>query len=97
MFFSSEQYKNIYTSGSQPARFYGNAKTHKLKPESDKLSFRPLHASMGEYNYKLTKCLLSIMDLVISGDHSTKDSCSLCKEIKKCKLLWWIFNNLWYM
>ena len=82
VFFSSEQYKNIYTSGSQPARLYGNAMTHKLKPESDKLSFRPLVASMGAYNYKLTKFLLSIMDLVISGDHSTKDSFLLCKEIK---------------
>ena len=34
-FLSSEQYENIYPSGSLPARLYGNPKTHKLKSESD--------------------------------------------------------------
>ena len=29
--FSKEQYGNIYPNGSQPARLYGNPKTHQLK------------------------------------------------------------------
>ena len=82
-FFSKEQYENIYPSGSQPARLYGNPKTHKLKSESDKLTFRPIVSSIGAYNYKLAKFLTSMLDPVIPKDHCTKDSFSFCKEIKK--------------
>ena len=82
-FFSKEQYENIYPSGSQPARLYGNPKTHKLKSESDKLTFRPIVSSIGAYNYKLAKFLTSMLDPVIPIDHWTKDSFSFCKVIKK--------------
>ena len=46
-FSSKEQYENIYPSGSQPDRLYGNPKTHKLKSEWDKLIFRPIVSSIG--------------------------------------------------
>ena len=82
-FFSKEQYENIYPSGSQPARLYGNPKTHKLKSESDKLTFRPIVSSIGAYSYKLDKFLTSMLDPVIPKDHCTKDSFLFCKEIKK--------------
>ena len=77
-FFSEEQYEKIYPSGSQPARLYGNHKTHKLKSESDKLTFRPIVSSIGAYNYK-PKFLTSMLDPVIPKDHCTKDSFSFCK------------------
>ena len=64
-FFSKEQYENIYPSGSQPARLYGNPKTHKLKSESDKLTFPPIVLSIGAYKYKLTKFLTSRLDPVV--------------------------------
>ena len=82
-FFSKEQYENIYRSGSQPARLYGNHKTHKLKSESDNLTFCPIVSSIGAYNYKLTKFLTRMLDPVIPKDHCTKDYFSFCKEIKK--------------
>ena len=82
-FFSKKQYENIYLSGSQPARLYGNHKTHKLMSESNKLTFHPIVSSIGAYNYKLAKFLTSMLDLVILKDHCTKDSLSFCKEIKK--------------
>ena len=84
-FFSKEQYENIYPSGSQPTRLYGNPKTCKLKSESDKLAFRPIVSSIGTYNYKLAKFLTSILDPVTPKDHCTKDSFSFCKEIKKVR------------
>ena len=64
-FFSKEQYENIYPSGSQQARLYGNPKTHKLKSESQKLAFPPIVLSIGLYKYKLTKFLTSMLDPVI--------------------------------
>ena len=42
-----EQYEKIYPCGPQPARLYGNPKTHKLKSEWDKLTFRPIVSSIG--------------------------------------------------
>ena len=56
---------------------------HKLKSESDKLTFRPIVSSIGAYNYKLAKFLTSMLDDVIPKDHCTKDSFSFCKKIKK--------------
>ena len=81
--FSKKQYENIYSSGSQPARLYGNPRSHKLKSESDKLTFRLIVSSIGAYNYKLDKFLTSMLEPVIPKDHCTKDSFSFCKEIKK--------------
>ena len=38
-----EQYKQIYPSGSNPGKFYGTAKVHKVKPdETDKLNKLPV-------------------------------------------------------
>ena len=63
-----------YPSDSQPARLYGNPKTHKLKSESDKLTCRPIVSSIGAYNYKLAILLTTMLDSVIPKDHGTKDS-----------------------
>ena len=82
-FFSKEKYENLYPSGSQPARLYGNPKTHKLKSQSDKLTFRPVVSFIGAYNYTLAKFLTSMLDPAIPKDHCSKDSFSFCKEIKK--------------
>ena len=72
-----------YPGGSQPARLYGNPKTHKLKSELDKLTFYPMVSFIGTYNYKLAKFLTSMLDPVIPKDHCTKDSFLFCKDIKK--------------
>ena len=82
-FFSKEKEESIYYSSSHPASLCGNPKTHKLKPESDKLTLRPIVSSIGAYNCKVAKFLTSMLDPVISKDHCTKSSFSFCKEIKK--------------
>ena len=55
---------------------YNNSKTHNLKFDSHKLTFRPKVSPMGENNYKLDKFLISMLDPVIPKDHCTKDSFS---------------------
>ena len=79
-FFSKEKYENIYPNGAQPARLYGNPKTHKLKSDLDKLTFHPIVSSIDAYNYKLAKFLTSMLDPFIPKDQG---SFSFCKEIKK--------------
>ena len=82
-FFTKDQYDKIYPCGSQPARLYGNPKTHKLKSPSDKLTFRPIVSSICAYNYNLAKFLTDMLDPVIPKDYCAKDSFSFSKEIKE--------------
>ena len=82
-FFSKEWYENICPSGSQPARLCSNPTTYKLKSESDKLTFRPIVSSIGAYNYRLAKFLISLLDPVIPKDHCAKDSFSFRNKVKK--------------
>ena len=79
-FFTKDQYDRIYPCGSQQARLYGNPKTHKLNPPSDKLTFRPIVSSIGAYNYNLAKFLTDMLDPVIPKEHCAKDSARRSKR-----------------
>ena len=87
-------YSNPYPSGSQPARLYDNPKTHKLKSESDKLTFRPIVSSIGSHHYMLAKFLTSMLAPVIPEDHSTKGLIFIVQGNKKGKFHQQVFNIL---
>ena len=74
--FDENTYKKIYTYDSKPATISGLPKTHKMLFDSDDFSLRPIIASIGTYNYNLTKFLTEIFHPVISKEHCTKDSFS---------------------
>ena len=82
---SLEEVKNVTRIFSTYVenRLYSNPETHKLKSESEKLTFHLIVSSAGTYNYKLAKFLTSMLNPFIPKDHCTKDSFSFCKEIKK--------------
>ena len=52
-FISEQEYHLCYPTGSQPARMYGLPKVHK-----ERLSFRPILAATGTFNYKLAQLLV---------------------------------------
>ena len=54
-------YRNIYPTGSQPARFYGLPKLHKKREAGAPPPLRPIVSSIGAYNYNLSKYLTSIL------------------------------------
>ena len=62
---------------------YDNHKRHKLKSESNKLTFRSIVSTIGPYNYKFSNLLTNLLDLGIPKDHCTKDPLSFSKDIKK--------------
>ena len=76
-------YDKIYPCGSKPARTYGNPKTHKLRSETDRLTFHPIVSSIGNYNYKLAKFLRELLNPIILSQHCTTEFFSFCKEIQK--------------
>ena len=63
-----ETYKAIYPSGSNPGKFYGTAKIHKLSNENemninnvDHLPLRPIVSNIGTATYKTSKYLAQLL------------------------------------
>ena len=63
-----ETYKEIYPSGSNPGKFYGTAKVHKLSNEDDmninnvdRLPLRPIVSNIGTATYKTSKYLAHLL------------------------------------
>ena len=54
-----QEYRQLYPSGSNPGRFYGTAKLHKLSPNGtiEELPIRPIVSNIGTASYRLTKYL----------------------------------------
>ena len=52
-----QEYCQLYPTGSNPGRFYGTAKLHKLPPNGTKedLPIRPIVFNMGIASYSLAK------------------------------------------
>ena len=79
--FFNDVYKSVYPMGSRPARMYSLPKLHKMFDSVP--AFRPILSSIGTYNYQLTKFLVKLLDDVILNHHSTKDTFSLLKNLKR--------------
>ena len=84
-----ETYKNIYPSGSNPGKFYGTAKVHKLKTgESDRLErlpIRPIISNIGTATHKTAKYLSKLLSPLSKSQYtvdSTKDFMSRIKNVK---------------
>ena len=73
-------YRNIYPTGSQPARCYGLPKLHKKRAAGAPPPLRPIVSSSGTYNYNLSKYLASILGPCIPDKHTTLDSFSFVNE-----------------
>ena len=73
-------YRNIYPTGSQPARFYGLPKLHKKRKAGDPPPLKPIVSSIGAYNYNLSKYLASILGPCIPDKYTTQDSFSFVNE-----------------
>ena len=83
--FDSGTYRNIYPTGSQPARLYGLPKLHKVKdPRSTIPPFRPIAfvSSIGTYNYNLAKYLCSLLKPHTSSEFYATDTFGFVKDIQ---------------
>ena len=82
-FFTKEVYHKIYLSGSKPASIYDLPKIHKLNVLRNNLFLHPIASSISTYIYHLSKFLTDLLDPIIPISHCTKDSFTICEEIKK--------------
>ena len=76
-------YKEIYPTGSQPARIYGLPKMHKPRPSNGIPPFRPIMCSIDAYNYNLAKHLGRLLAPHIPSELCTQDSFTFINEIKE--------------
>ena len=77
-------YREIYPTGSQPARLYGLPKLHKVKdPKTITPPFRPIVSSIGTYNYNLVKYLCSLLKPHISSEFCATDTFCFVQEIQQ--------------
>ena len=60
-----EEYKRIYPTGSNPGKFYGTAKVHKIKADErdkiGKLPLRPIVSNIGTATHKTTRYLCKLL------------------------------------
>ena len=87
-----ETYKNIYPSGSNPGKFYGTAKIHKLSADEernitnvDKVPLRPIVSNIGTATYKTSKYLAELLAPLAKSRYtvtSTKDFITKMKTVK---------------
>ena len=77
-------YREIYPTGSQPARLYGLPKLHKVKdPKTITPPFRPIVSSIGTCYYNLDKYLRSLLKPHISSEFCATDTFSFVQEIQQ--------------
>ena len=77
--FTPAQYKRLYPSSSRPGLYFGLAKVHKLKNETDgiaELPLRPVISNIGTATYEISKYLASLLQPIAKSKftiESTKD------------------------
>ena len=83
------EYRKIYPSGSNPGRFYGMAKVHKLKPEDEdkvnRLPIRPIISNIGTATHKTAKYLCKLLSPLGKSDYTLESTKEFINRIKGTK------------
>ena len=84
-----EEYKNIYPSGSNPGRFYGTAKIHKVKSDDpdklEKLPVRPIISNIGTATHKTARYLCKLLAPLGKSDYTVESTRDFIDKIKNSK------------
>ena len=84
-----ETYTKIYPSGSNPGKFYGTAKMHKVKPEEQdkigKLPLRPIISNIGTATHKTAQYLCNLLTPLSKSDFTVLNTKDFVDNIKNTK------------
>ena len=82
-----ETYKKIYPSGSNPGRFYGTAKIHKVKVNDPgklgKLPIRPIVSNIGTATHKTVRYLGELLSPLGKSKYTVESTTDFVNKIKK--------------
>ena len=77
-------YKKLYLTWSYPAKFYGNAKVHKLSTNSiDYLTLRPIVSNISTATYETAKYLASLLTPLSKSEFTINNTKEFVKYIQK--------------
>ena len=87
--FSTAQYKRLYPSSSRPGLYFGLAKVHKLKSDTDtveQLPLRPVISNIGTATYELSKYLASLLQPIAKSRFSVESTKDFVQKIREKKI-----------
>ena len=84
-----EMYTKIYPSGSNPGKFYGTAKVHKVKPEEqdkiEKLPLRPIISNIGTATHKIAQYICNLLPPLSKSKYTVLNTKDFVDNIKTTK------------
>ena len=79
-------YKTLYPSGSNPGKFYGTAKVHKIKPDEqnkiEKFPLRPIISNIGTATHKTAQYLCNLLSPLALSNYTVQNTNQFVNEIK---------------
>ena len=85
-----DEYKKIYPSGSNPGRFYGTAKIHKVKTNDpdklEKLPIRPIVSNIGTATHKTARYLCKLLAPLGKSSYTVESTNDFIKKIRSSKV-----------
>ena len=87
--FTDAQYKRLYPSSSRPGLYFGLAKVHKLKNDTDsveQLPLRPVISNIGTATYELSKYLASLLKPIAKSRFTIDSTKDFVHKIRKQKI-----------
>ena len=83
-------YNKLYPSGSNPGRFYGTAKVHKLLPNEknnvEKLTLRPIISNIGTAAYETSRYLCKLLAPLGQSTYTVNSTQEFISKIKNKKV-----------
>ena len=81
---TDQEYKHLYRTGSQPRKFYGTAKMHKLPVSGNlnNLPLRPIVSNTNTSTYNLAKFLSKLLLSLRQLDHNIRSTKDFIQNIK---------------
>ena len=85
---SKEEYKKLYPTGSNAARFYGTAKIHKMKGNNtvEQLPLRPIVSNIGTASYHLAKHLSKLLAPLNQNEYTIRNTKQFLKDLNESNL-----------
>ena len=85
-----EEYRKIYPSGSNPGKFYGTAKVHKLKPDEQdkigKLPLRPIISNIGTATHKTAQYLCRLLAPLGTSKYTAKNTKEFVEKARRLQI-----------
>ena len=81
---STQQYYELYPTGSFPGNFYGTAKLHRLPINGTvhDIPIRPIVSNIGTASYNLAKYLPKVLSPLVYSEYTIRSTIDFMNKVK---------------